>query len=379
MSDSGAQLTDNMEPREFASELPAEVRHLVNRLRVLMSRWIRDGKLDVPTIPTIIAQAMRLASDPETPISEIEKLIEKDQSVAGRLMQIANSSLLRRARDADTIREAMVRIGQHELKHTLFSLFVETRLFANQDYQKLINALWKHSMACASMARRISPYANTDPEVAFLAGLVHDVGKAALLGNIPDEIQNRRIFPEIMLERAMQEVHELAGGIAAKRWHMSASVVEAVIRHHEPQKAEKNPALAKCIYVSNLLVYHFGIGINTAPISEETDRDKFYRPLFARYNEVQNMNLLEDPIFQELEIDEVAMASLEREAQKVEREAESSFSSSRQKLKKVTKANDDEDEVIVVDPRKKTWLYIGIAASLVSVGIVGAMLIRSLL
>lgn len=354
---------ENAAPGEGQIDLTS----LIAKLRLKMSTWIKNRELEVPSIPKVIAEAMRLAGDPSSTVSEIEKLIEKDQGVAGRLIKIANSVMLRRTRDVDTIREAMVRVGQQELRHTLFSLFMETRLFKSKEYHELASRLWKHSMAVGSVGRRLAGYIKgVDGEVAFLAGLIHDAGKAALIGNIPEEMQDRKKLPEFLIESAMQDIHGLAGGVAADMWSMNEDVIEAVLRHHNPGKAEKNPALAMTVYAADLLVYKFRLGFKEKELSTADDLFRNYTPLSGRYNEVKDIDLLEDPYFQQLGINERIISLIEDDVDYIRQEMENSFSSSAHASKTRQQKKTSPDVVSANKPLEKKKSHAGLWIGIVS-------------
>lgn len=279
-----------------------DIERLSKRLEKLMIDWVEEGRLDVPTIPTIIAEAMRLADDPEASIQEIQRLIEKDQSVAGRLMRLANSPMLRRSRDAKTIKEAIIRIGQHRLKNSLFELFVETKLFVSKEYADLVRALWRHSVATAILSREIAQRLAIDIDVAYLAGLVHDAGKAALLSTVIDVLEGKEALPEMILERALKDSHELAGANVVRQWNLNEEITDAVSNHHHPEKAEEAyRPLAMLLYAADRLVYHFGFGLDTQPHFEDMQNPlATYIPLFEEYKRLRERDLLADPNFIEL-------------------------------------------------------------------------------
>lgn len=336
----------------------------VAALRLGMSQWIKDGTFDVPGMPEVIAEAMRLSQDPSTTVHQLQTLIEKDQAIAGRLIQIANSILFRRTRDVASIHEAVVRIGQNELKHTLFELFVETRLFRSKTWPELVKALWRHSLAVAAVGRRLAVYLDIDPDELFLAGLIHDVGKAALLGNLNENPQLAAGFDASQIEQAMQDIHPLAGGVAARKWAMPDPVIESILRHHQPDKAQHFPKLAKAVYAANRLVYHLDIGFEGYP-RVASDR---WRPLQAERLVIIAQPPLEDPIFRELAITPEVLEGLRRELPEILSEIGSGFSrpATQEEKNRRRPAGQDVYSARKTEPRpaSRTGLWVGLALAL---------------
>lgn len=302
---------------------------VVSRLaeaRLVLSRLARDGTLPVPGVPVVIAEAMRLAPDPRTTARELEHLITRDQAVAGKLMQIANSVAFKRLRPAASIEEAILRIGQADLNNTLLSIFLQTRLFESTQYQPLFSALWRHSLATASVARRVAVACGQNGDVLFLAGLLHDVGKVALLGNLPPAAAGEARLSEVELEAMIQDIHPLAGGIAACAWGLAPEIQAAVLHHHRPDEAGDYAPIARAVAVANRLAYRCRIGLDETYLRAANASNTDYRPLYERYAEAQTGDWKDDTNAMLLVLDVTALAAIEEEAATINDEVQSGFS-----------------------------------------------------
>lgn len=296
---------------------------MVATLRLDLSRKVRAGDLAVPSVPVVVAEAMRLARQPETTIAELERLIERDASVAGRLLSIANSPLVRGAREVTSIHEAILRLGAEELGHTLFSIFVETRLFQSKVYGPLFATLWRHSYAVACMARRVADLTDLDGDMLFLAGLLHDVGKVALVGNLPGPMQEARLISEEALESVVYDMHALAGGLAARSWNLPDDISRAIIHHHDPAEDGR---VAHAVYVANVLVYRHRLGLDETYLRARDAPNTTYRPLFEEYTWAMSLDPATNAVFTGLGLDESALAALKAEAEAIQAEMQASFS-----------------------------------------------------
>jgi putative nucleotidyltransferase with HDIG domain len=266
-----------------ASNLPEAEQQLVAAMEKTMRAWVENSELEIPRIPTIISEAMKLANDPKATLTEIEQLVIKDQAISGKLIQTANSPLLRGIRDCATIREAITRIGQQELRMTLFGMFVQTRLFRSQTYGELMTQLWKHSLAAGSIARLLAEKLGQDPDEAFLAGFLHDVGMPILLATLTSKQKEREVLNSRVAELAMQRVHELAGEAMCKEWNMPKTVIEAVTCHHHFLKATENLEMAAIVQISSALTYRFGLGFSPEWLARYVSQYQDYLPLRDSY------------------------------------------------------------------------------------------------
>ena len=278
-------------------------------LRGHMLHWIERGGLEVPSIPSALAEAMRLANNPYSSMREIEKLIEMDQAVAVRLLRYANSSYFKGISKIHSIRDAIVRIGQHTLRNLLFGLFLETKVFRSKSYQKLVNALWMHGIGCAVLSRRLAPEFDLDAEAAFLAGLLHDAGKTALIGSVVACAEISPLPAPEIVEIAMDDLHTMAGLEVVERWQLPEMIVEAVSSHHNFQGALQNRRLVALIQAADILSYK--IGLDLIGDSKEESEDDL--PL-ARTRRLRSaVDIASHPAFQFLGIEEELVERLEEE------------------------------------------------------------------
>ena len=283
--------------------------HQAEALQAQMWQWIKDNQLEVPSIPSAIAEAMRLANNPQASISAIESLIGKDQAVAGLLLKYANSSIYGAASRVSSIREAIVRMGQQELRSILYGLFMQARVFRNKQYEPFINALWIHTMGCAVLSRRIAGHLGLDEESAFLAGLLHDVGQAALINAVATIIPESLRPSAYIVEAAMEEVHAWAGRSVVRKWGLPERIIDAVSAHHNYKLAQTDEELAAVVQVADIMAYRFGFGIQAEELDLEKGLSSTQQPLqhymtaarqieFGKHNAVVALGLSEEFIAQ---------------------------------------------------------------------------------
>ena len=129
--------------------------------------------------------------------------------------------------------------------------------------------LWKHSMSTAltarSLAKRVG-YASTDQ--AFVAGLLHDMGKIVLNTYMNDKFEDviqkveKDNVPFMVAEQQILGFdHAVVGARVAERWNLPEELVEAIANHHTPSEAKFNPKLTSVVHVADAATMSMGIGL----------------------------------------------------------------------------------------------------------------------
>jgi putative nucleotidyltransferase with HDIG domain len=225
---------------------------------------------DLPPFPEIAWKVIDLASDPNTGARSLEKVIQRDQSLTARILRLANSAYFQRSRQVKTVREAAALLGNDQIR----SLVVTAALKPIMAGSPVGKALWEHALAVALGARLIAASVNeADPEEAFVAGLLHDVGKSLFDRQHPRRfaqavgLQRERpdISPLEIERRVMGVTHTEAGAVVAMFWRLPPALAEAILYHHHPELSSAYPRLCAVVHLADLLALRQGVGLIPNP------------------------------------------------------------------------------------------------------------------
>jgi HD-like signal output (HDOD) protein len=158
---------------------------------------VRRARLlnDVPPFRPVAVQLFNLVSDVSQPLARIVSLLRTDAVLSAEVLRLANSPLLGCRSEIRNILQALAFLGLDRVN----SLIVTTamRSLAGPGSGKLARACWRHNLATAVICERLAPSLGLNRERCYMAGLIHDIGRLALL----------RAFPEYedVLTRAVAE------------------------------------------------------------------------------------------------------------------------------------------------------------------------------
>ena len=224
---------------------------------------------ELPTLPAVLMPLLRQLDQPieEQDIHKIVRLISQDKSLAAQCLHLVNSPLFGCTREVESIQAAVVALGLERVRDIAVSCSI-LKLMPSLWYEIGPTAFWAHSLACALVAQDMaSKIGFPDPAKSYSAGLLHDVGIAALLWVAPREFGNamqcarteHTALPEAEL-KILGLTHTEAGKIIAESWHLPHELIEAIAYHHAPERAPTSQGLAAIVYVSDLLCHLNGIG-----------------------------------------------------------------------------------------------------------------------
>jgi HD-like signal output (HDOD) protein len=252
------QATDLKAAISRASGLEESLRD--ESLRHLVSRLDR-----VPSIPAIYTEMVEKLQDPDVGADEIGQIVAKDLAMSAKILKLVNSAFFGLGREVSSATDAVTYLGLDTIK----SLVLSIHAFSQFDGTKLggfsIDALWAHSQRTAEVAREIAQTEDAGPKVmdeAFVAGLLHDVGKLVLASNFLadyDRVLEAGSGRTAALLEAEQQTfganHAEIGGYLLGLWGLPVPVVEAIALHHNPSKS---PSLAfgalTAVHVANGLL-----------------------------------------------------------------------------------------------------------------------------
>jgi putative nucleotidyltransferase with HDIG domain len=248
----------------------------------MFSPAIRETDLRLKAVEAIIASPNLLPAtfelmprlllvfeDPEPDFERVGELIRIDPSLTADILRISNSALMGGARRTESVNEAISRVGLREVFRIVMEILTSPlfKSVAAAPYQRI--DLWRHSLATAVASQVLARHVTgEDPEVAFTAGLLHDIGKALfsraaradylqLLQLCAD--QNMAVFETEREEFGAN--HAQIGARLLRSWKFSDRIAAAIEGHHAPLEAKRDHAqLAAIIYAGNILAYRIEEG-----------------------------------------------------------------------------------------------------------------------
>ncbi|MCA9733823.1 MAG: HDOD domain-containing protein [Deferribacteres bacterium] len=206
---------------------------------------------DFPAPPLVLTRILELTSQPDVSIEKIEQVISSDAGTAAKILRLSNSAFYGRSRNIASIKDAIMLLGIH----TVRSLVVASGTYGLYNGSGALGSLkqrmWEHSLATAVLCKMLARhYGIFQPEEAFLAGLLHDVGKLVLLQRFPDKyleiIQpiDRDAMSALALEMEIfQFNHQQVGSALVDDWLLPENLVIAIGQHHNFKDADSLPGL----------------------------------------------------------------------------------------------------------------------------------------
>jgi putative nucleotidyltransferase with HDIG domain len=235
----------------------------------VFARHLADRKIELPPLPATAAQVMSLCQQETTDAAKLSAVIHRDQAIASHVLRVANSAAYAGQVPCSSLQQAVSRLGLQQITEIAMAVAVQGRLFANPRCAELLVPLWKHSVLAAFFTKEIARLRRRNVEIAFLCGLLHDVGKAVLL-NAVDRLLGKDdlAIPTSYLLHAVEQQHVDAGKALAREWQLTAQIAEAIAWHHQPEQAPHFAEMALTVALADAIAHFVGPSVLCTPPTE---------------------------------------------------------------------------------------------------------------
>ncbi len=232
-----------------------------------------DETFDLPTMPDIAQDIMKLRVDPSADAAKLGKIVARDPSLAAQVVSWASSPYYGYQGKIDSIDTAIARVLGFELVMNLaLGISIGKSLNVPKEGPLGVNEFWKQSIYTANLAEKLcrAMPIKQRPErgLIYLAGLLHNFGHL-LLGHVfPPQFKlvNQSILanPHVSVEDIEHYIlgvsHEEIGGWLMQNWHMPEELIVAVHRHHQEEFWSKHSVYSNLVLVANRLLKSINIG-----------------------------------------------------------------------------------------------------------------------
>ena len=215
----------------------------------------------IPQVPQNIHALREMLRNPDANFHAMARLIRKDPALALEVLRMANSPVYRRSQRIDTCEVAVSLLGIRGLRGIL-DTFGARKALETQYSVELLDRLWEHSAHVAELAAAIGQqlgYPDAVIEIAYVSGLLHDVGRIILEGRNPDAYQALQKFctqkqtSAAAVEGLIAGVnHTRIGARMAEHWNLPERLVQAIRYSRAPLSAPKaSRECAQLIYLAH--------------------------------------------------------------------------------------------------------------------------------
>lgn len=223
----------------------------------LINEHLAGNLNNLPVFHSVAVKLQQMLSNRNFRIDDIIEQISEDQSLSSHVLKVANSSFYAGLSKVATIKDAVVRLGAQEIANlAMVASQLEIYKSDNPILDKYMQDLWSHALSCAVGSKwlaRKTGYVNLVSE-AFMGGLLHDIGKLAIL-KVLDDISTSKetsaTFSATLINEVMARMHEEVGLRLMQTWSLPESYCNIAINHHRDD-FDNNDILLIIVRLANL-------------------------------------------------------------------------------------------------------------------------------
>ena len=248
--------------------------------KILDDHHLKQLVGSIDTLPSMPALYLQITEELNSSISSFKKvgeIIARDVGMTAKILQMVNSAFFGLYRHISTPQEAVGFLGMETVK----SLVLSAKIFSQFDQHKIysfsLEELWSHSMGASMFAKTITQAENKQKESmddAFMAGILHDLGKLVLAQNLPKQYktvmdearQTKRSLWEVEYDNFGVTHAEIAAYLMGL-WGMKDTVVEAIAFHHCPKKSPGWNGLLAAVHTGNAFDHEIHLSHSEETIS----------------------------------------------------------------------------------------------------------------
>ena len=220
---------------------------------------------NLPTPPIVFHQIQKVIKDPKVSAAQIASILSEDPAMSVKVLKLTNSAFYGLAREVESVKQAVVIVGMEAIKNLVLSASV-LDMFKGKDIdQDFQEKFWRHSLATAFcgriLARKLKSRGIVDADLAFSAGLLHDIGKIVLCCFLQNEYKKfseaRKADTQLQTFEVEDKVlgynHSQIGALLAVQWKLPSKIGEAITYHHIPDKNINEDPTPYLICIANYI------------------------------------------------------------------------------------------------------------------------------
>ena len=224
----------------------------------------------LPLYTPMAARLVRSVEREDVTATELSQQIGSDAVLASHLLRLANSSFYGMSGRIGTVADALAVLGLNMVRRIVTSAVLQRPLMAYLHDTPQVRDFWRHQLLCAALARHLQARRRDDgEEIAYMAGLLHDVGRLVMLVRLRVEYEallqppaEAQALTELERERFGFD-HAEVGAALLRRWSVPERIVRAVQQHADP--AAPDDSVPASVWHANRLAHRLAAEPSEGP------------------------------------------------------------------------------------------------------------------
>ena len=256
---------------------------------------------ELATLPPIATKVLMMLEDDNIDMRTLAQVIETDASMSLKLLRVANSPLYATKTHINSINQALLILGLNRLTNIVLGVSIFSKfLVASQKLEmKLMEKFWWHSSCTGIVAKALTSKLRLNfKELEFIGGLLHDIGKMAMMQYDPAkfkkvvELIEEKEITDIIAEREIFGTdHAEVGEQIAKLWKLPEDLIFVISNHNSPEQIPEYKELISVVRFSDLLCEIWGADIHEGYKVVDFNNEECWMILKSSYPELQNLDM----------------------------------------------------------------------------------------
>jgi putative nucleotidyltransferase with HDIG domain len=216
---------------------------------------------DLPSLPIVVMELLEKMEHDDASSMDLSNKISQDQALAAKILRLANSSFYGMSSRVTTVPQAISILGFGTVRALVTAASLSGAFALDPQSPFNFSLFWKHAIATAICAKHLAPAHHIAPDIAFIAGLLHDIGQLVLATRFPHDYASvlekcrNNDWSLVEAERAVfQTDHAAVGAALTQHWRFPALMQQAVASHHDAD-LDGTETLAAIVHVANALAH----------------------------------------------------------------------------------------------------------------------------